>query len=224
MMQPKNFDADDTLELNDTHGQLDGFASTIWGLENVSPSVLHGIMERMKATDRQSILNLQHDAKHRNIVELLKILDDAQCPDYMLQKVVQWAYIAKLDGFDFNPKPTTRKSNIGWMYQCLEQSHQRLPQVTTLKDQEAVQGIVCFDFGISLLSMLHDNELVSPQNLVIHYLYNQLITPGKNQRLVPIILYLIDGTAIDSRGHIEIFPVSFTTFLWREDVSRDSGA
>ena len=43
----------------------------------------------MKANDRQSILNLQHDVEHRNIVELLKILEDAQCPDYMLQKVLQ---------------------------------------------------------------------------------------------------------------------------------------
>ena len=50
-----------------------------------------------------------------------------------------------------------------------------------------------------------------------------LITPGKNQLLVPIILYL-DGTAIDSKGHIEICPVSFTTSLFAEKVSRDSGA
>jgi hypothetical protein len=81
-------------------------------------------MEHMKASDHQSILNLQHDVEHRNIVELLKILEDDQCPNYMLQKVLQWAYIAKLDGFNFNLKATTRKANIGWMYQCLEQSHQ----------------------------------------------------------------------------------------------------
>ncbi len=105
-----DFDADDTLELNDMYSQLDGFASSICGLENVSPSVYHGIMERIKASDRHSIPNLQHDVQHRNFVELLKILEDAQCPNYMLQKVLQWAYIAKLDGFDFNPKATTRKA------------------------------------------------------------------------------------------------------------------
>ncbi len=111
-----DFDADDTSELDGMYGHLDGFASSISGLENVSPSVLHGIMERMKASDCQSILNLQHDVEHRNIDELLKILEDAQCPDYMFQKVLQGAYIAKLDGFDFNPKATTRKVKIGWMY------------------------------------------------------------------------------------------------------------
>jgi hypothetical protein len=67
-----DFDADDTLELNDMYGHLDGFALSIFVLKNVSPSVLHGIMECMKASDPQSILNLQHDVEHRNtIVELL---------------------------------------------------------------------------------------------------------------------------------------------------------
>ena len=168
----------------------------------------------------------------------------------MLQKVLQWAYIAKLDGFDFNPKITTRKANIGWMYQCLEKSHQQFPQVilTTLKDQDAALGIVCFDFSVSLSSMLQDDELMSPKNHVInqddptlmycpidgklgdanscqryHDLYNQLITPGKNLLLVPIILYL-DGTTIDSKGHIEICPVLFTTSPFTDEVCRDSGA
>jgi hypothetical protein len=34
------------------YGQLDGIASSISGLENVSPSVLHKIMKRTKASDR----------------------------------------------------------------------------------------------------------------------------------------------------------------------------
>ena len=127
----------------------------------------------------------------------------------MLQKVLQWMYIAKLDDFDFNSSATTRKANIGWIYQCLEQLHQRSPQsiLTTLKDHEAAEGIVCFNIGVSLLSMLQDDELILPQNLVINrddpismyrpmmdgklgkansgqryrdlLVYNQLITPAK---------------------------------------------
>jgi hypothetical protein len=34
-----DFDGDDTSALDDMNGQLDGFASSISGLENVSPSV-----------------------------------------------------------------------------------------------------------------------------------------------------------------------------------------
>ena len=36
-----DFDGDDTSALDDMYGHLDGFASSISGLENVSPSVLH---------------------------------------------------------------------------------------------------------------------------------------------------------------------------------------
>jgi hypothetical protein len=150
-----------------------------------------------------------------------------------------------------NPKATTRKTSVGWMvYQSLEQSHQRFPLVisTTLEDKEAAQDIVCFDFSVSLLRLLQDDALILLQSLVINWdnpmsmylpmdgklgeansgqryrgLYNQLITPGNNQLLVSIILYL-DGTAIDSIGHIEVCPVLFTTSLFMEKVRRDSGA
>jgi hypothetical protein len=63
-----DFDADDTSELDDMYGQLDGFASSNTALENDSPSVLHGIMEHMKASDCQNILNLQHDVEHRKLL------------------------------------------------------------------------------------------------------------------------------------------------------------
>ena len=88
-------------------------------------------MERMKARDHQTMKIFQHDVEHRSIVNLLKILEDSQCPDYMLQSILEWAYNAKVDGFDFNPKATTRKANIAWMYQALEKSHQLLPQVVS---------------------------------------------------------------------------------------------
>jgi hypothetical protein len=59
---------------------------------------------------------------------LLKFCEDAQCPDYMLQKVLEWAYTAKLEGFNFNPQATTRKANIQWMSKALEHSHRVLPK------------------------------------------------------------------------------------------------
>jgi hypothetical protein len=218
-------------------------------IQNVSPSAFEAFMERMKARDHQTMKILQHDVEHRSIVNLLKILEDSQCPDYMLQSILEWAYNAKVDGFDFNPKATTRKANIAWMYQALEKSHQLLPQVvsTVLEDHDDVANIVCFDFTIALLSLLQNDALMSSENLVINPddptsmfrpadnkvgeahtaqryrdLYDELIT-RKNQLLVPIILYL-DGTAIDSKGHIELCPVSFTTSLFTEKVRRDSNA
>jgi hypothetical protein len=61
-------------------------------------------MERIRANERHAMMVLRHDVEHRCIVELLKILEDAQCPDYMLHKVLMWAYNAKSIGFDFTQK------------------------------------------------------------------------------------------------------------------------
>jgi len=231
-------------EYVDEHeNQLVGLPSGID--ETVYSSGIHARMERIKCQERHAIMILQHDLEHRVIVDLLKVLEDAQCPDYMLQKVLQRAYQAKLDGFDFNPKATTRKAHIQWMYQALEQSHQRLPQVflVTLEGHDKAQDVVCFDFVPALLSLLQDNALMRPENLVIdeeyptkmywpadenigeahtgeryRELYQELITK-ENQLLVPLILYL-DGTIIDSKGHIEVCPVSFTTSLFTEKLRR----
>ena len=96
----------------------------------------------------------------------------------------------------------------------------------------------------ALFSLLQDESLMVTENLVLNKdypmsmyipsdgkvgeansgsryreLYNEL-AQGKNQLLVPIIMYL-DGTAIDSKGHIEICPVSFTTSLFTEKARRD---
>ena len=179
-------------------------------------------------------------------MNLLKILEDAQCPDYMLQKIIQWAYNAKLEGFDFNPRAATRKANIQWMYKALEHSHRTLPQVLTvcLEHHDKVQDIIFFDFVSALLSLLQDESLMATENLVINKDYPmsmyfpsdskvgeansgsryrelyQAFAQGKNQLLVPIIMYL-DGTTIDSKGHINICPVSFTTSLFSEKARRD---
>jgi hypothetical protein len=206
-------------------------------------------MERIKARNRDALMLLQRDREHTCIVELLKLLDDAQCPDYMLQKVLQCAYNAKLEGFDFNPRATTRKSNVQWMYKALEHSQDRLPHIVpvSLEDHDDISNVVCFDFALALLSILQDELLMSANALVINELdplsmfipddgrlgeahtgsrYRDLyeeLAQGHNQLLVIIILYL-HGTVIDSKGHIELCPVSFTTAWLTEKACRDAGA
>jgi hypothetical protein len=174
---------------------------------------------------------MQQDDEHRCIVDILKILEDAQCPDYKLQSILEWAYNAQSMGFDFNPTTVKRKANVQWMYQALHNLHQRLPQVmlVNLEDHNNIQDVICFDFATSLLSLLQDDNLMQPENLVVdldnptsmympsdnkygeahtgeryRQLFQELIKSTK-QLLVPIIVYL-NGTAIDSKGHIEVCP------------------
>jgi hypothetical protein len=86
-----NNDADDGID-----ERFDLNKNTSVGKDDVAIScpVFHAMMECIQANQRHAITVLRHDVEHRNIVNLLKILEDAQCPDYMLQSILQWAYNA----------------------------------------------------------------------------------------------------------------------------------
>ena len=212
----------------------------------LSRHMLNTEMAQLKTAEQTFICLLQYDIEHRSIVDLLVLLEGCQSPDYLLERVLHWANEAHRNGFDFAPKAYTREANIQWMYKNLANSHNALPQVIRIDlddkgQMSSSQDIVCFDFATALLSLLHNDKLMQPANLLLNAanpcdmyaapdrrigeansarryqeLYHNLITKP-NQLLVPIIMFL-DGTAIDSKGHIELCPVSFTTSLFIEPV------
>jgi hypothetical protein len=102
-----------------------------------------------QGANRDALTLLHCDREHTCIVELLKLLEDAQCPDYMLQKELQWAYSAKFEGFDFNPRAMTSKANVQWIYKALEHSQDQLPHIVpvSLEDHDNISNVVCFDFA-----------------------------------------------------------------------------
>lgn len=209
-------------------------------------AVFNATMEYARAQQNATIQTLQHDVEHKCMVELMSLLESLQCPDYALEKILHWANNAQQQQFSFKPRAYTREANIQWMYKLLRNSHQHLPFIQRIKleDHTAPQEVVCFDFGMALLSLLQDEMLMKAENLVINLvdplamfhpnnnrlgdantgqryrdLYAELITDPKRQLLVPIILYL-DGTAIDGKGRLEICPVAFTCSLFNEEVRR----
>ena len=99
------------------------------------------------------------------------ILKDAQCTNYRLQSILEWAFnAAQSMGFDFNPTEIKRRTNVQWMYQALRNLHQRLSQVmlVNLEDHNNIQDVICFDFATSLLLLPQDNNLMQPENLVVN--------------------------------------------------------
>ena len=61
------------------------------GNQNKSLCAFEGLMEQMKSRDHYTIKILRHNIEHYSIINLLKILEDSQCPDYMLQSIFEWA-------------------------------------------------------------------------------------------------------------------------------------
>jgi hypothetical protein len=64
----------------------------------------------------------------------------------MLQPILERAYnAAKVNGFDFNPKATTRKASVVWMCQALEKSYEVLPYVvSTLRSCALISPLLFF--------------------------------------------------------------------------------
>ena len=241
-------DINQPLAASDTNIILHEAGAQHVGMSTSSRHMLNTEMAQRKTAEQTFICLLQYDIEHRSIVDLLVLLEGCQSPDYLLERVLHWANEAHRNGFDFAPKAYTREANIQWMYKTLANSHNALPQLIRIDlDDNGIsssQDIVCFDFATALLSLLNDDKLMQPANLLLNAvnpcamyaapdnrigeansarryqeLYHNLITKP-NQLLVPIIMFL-DGTAIDSKGHIELCPVSFTTSLFIEPVRRD---
>ena len=49
------------------------------------------------------------------MVNLMKILEDMNCPDTALTKIIDWARAAYNEGYNFNPASKTQHGNIQWM-------------------------------------------------------------------------------------------------------------
>ncbi len=133
-------------------------------------AVFNATMECARAKQNKTLHILQHDVEHKCIVELVSLLESLQCPDYALEKILHWANNAKQQQFSFTPRAYTREANIQWMYKLLRNSHQHLPyiQMVELEDHTSPQQVVCFDFGIALLSLLQNEILMQLDKLVIN--------------------------------------------------------
>ena len=110
-------------------------------------------------------------------LELLEILDDANAPDYLYRKVMEWAKKAKTDGYSFEPRIMNRRPKIDEICQILTLNHLK-PKVETVKQYhapldkngeviEVEKDIVVFDFFHQVCDLLSDPKLMDPKNLNI---------------------------------------------------------
>ena len=51
---------------------------------------------------------VSHTVEQKTHVELLHILDKAECPDYLFKDIIDWAFTAKQNGYNFSPCVSTR--------------------------------------------------------------------------------------------------------------------
>ena len=63
----------------------------------------------------EQVLGNIYTCNQRCMNKLIKILEDMNCPDTAVTKIMNWAREAYMEGFEFKPPSKTRHGNMQWM-------------------------------------------------------------------------------------------------------------
>ena len=102
-------------------------------------------------------------------VSLLKILDEANAPDYAFgQVVLEWARLASSGGYSFRPVGGhSRSKNVDALIKSVCNADKLLPFVHRIDVPEGTSDVVCFDFVSQLLSLLQNPSIMTAENLLL---------------------------------------------------------
>ena len=185
----------------------------------------------------------------RCMIKLIKILEDMNCPDTAVTKIIDWAREAYLDGFEFKPPSKTRYGNLQWMKKTVVNDksfyHKSIP--VALNNQTTIE-VIAYDFKSQLLRLLQNKYLMTQDNILLDTknptaMYkspNNTLSEalsGKSYRaaynrehnrhasnrpllVVPICLWG-DATHIDIAGRFKLEPWSFSPLIFKEKVRRN---
>ena len=180
-------------------------------------------------------------------VDLLKILDNMNAPDYAYGDILSWARDASADNFTFNPPGgLSRSRSVDLLFQSIPNAHELLPSVISVDDVDAPEAdkVVVFDFVPQLLRLLQSSDIMIQDNLVIDLecplkpyvspdgrlgealsgqvyadAYNRYITCPHKQLFVPIIQW-IDRTVVSGNDRFTLKPYMFTPAIFTESFRR----
>ena len=68
--------------------------------------------------EEQILVNIFIEEQY-SIMKLMKLVEDMECPDGAIEKILTLEREAYLGGFKFNPSSKTRKRNMKWMKKWL---------------------------------------------------------------------------------------------------------
>jgi hypothetical protein len=81
-------------------------------------------------------------------VALLKLLDDIHAPDYAFRLIIEWARLAKNDGYSFLPLGgLTRNANVDLLFKSLPNASLLLPSIQPVQRVDgSSSNVIVFDF------------------------------------------------------------------------------
>lgn len=190
--------------------------------------------------------NFMYTTDQKWTVTLLKILDEANAPDYTFGQILEWSRNSYAEGYSYNPVGgLSRSKNVDALINSVHNGHQLLPFVQrVMVPHGAPSDVVCFDFAAQLLSILQNRSIMTAENLVIDIndplkpftskdnvlgealsgsvyrkAYDRLITDPSKQLFVPIIQW-IDRTSVTGNDRFSLKPYMFTPAIFTEKFRR----
>ena len=181
------------------------------------------------------------------LIDLMKLVQDMNAPDYAFRKILEWAQRSVASGFDFNPEHgLNKKVNMKWMVAMTSNADKRLPTVepVSLADGEVAE-VVCFDFKAAALSVLQNRSIMKKENLVIDWNdptakyivpdgllreplsgsvyqdnFHKFITDKARPQLVCPIISWFDRTHVTESGRFTLQPYMMTFAIFTEKFRR----
>ena len=206
-----------------------------------------------EATFQQKMKNAHHMWSNDDLgkLELLKILQKHKCPNSAYDDIFGWAShynnLKNSSIFDKKAKRTGRNAFMNELKGRRNMENMKPIKkslYTKRNDPEFKIDITTFDFKQQLLSLLRDEELMHPSNLVLdepgkkpqfddkiseiqdsdwyrcaYAHYNERYGIDKNRVICGIIL-TVDKTHTDRKGKLCLEPVQFTLSILKTEVRK----
>jgi hypothetical protein len=185
-------------------------------------------------------------------VTLLKILTKLETPGWAFKVIMDWAYDAAQSGYKFMPHQASYQPQLGMIARWvgMEHMHPSIVEISLpgLGAEDTIE-VTTFDFISQFHSLLSDQELNVPANLVVnqHDPFTRYIPPDGRlgeclsgswynnawehimeatidcNFMIPIILN-IDKTKLSLTGKLTLFPVTMSLGIFTEFTRRQAQA
>ena len=180
-------------------------------------------------------------------IKLMKILHNANAPNYLYQQIIEWAQEAQDAQLSFYNVLKSRKGLIhqaeNWMPYLKQNAPYTVPTILETPGNPQVVDVTVFDFKKQLLSLLNDrflfgnidnldvnksdpfaryktpNNVLSTVNSGMRYklAYKTCVTCPESDFLVPII-FACNETKVSNQGKAACWPLLFTTSILNQEM------
>ena len=103
-----------------------------------------------------------HTTDQKWTIDLLKVLDNMNAPDYAFGDILAWARGASAANYSFNPPGGLSQSkSVDLLFDAMPNAHQLLPTVVPILSGDVLTSmhtVVVFDFVPQLLRLLQNKK------------------------------------------------------------------